>query len=155
MNRPSRYRKYSAKDQAKALVQLRINSELDNPITATSSQLEVPYSTIFAWSQGRHLRAEAKEIFNTEKSRLAELYDEISILAGLRQLQILEDDTRCAGEKLRDLSVTAATATDKSRLLRGEATTISQSLAPEQVKSRILELVAGKEGVYEAQEEAK
>jgi len=115
--KPQSRRRYSDEERATALAALAANG---GNVGGTSRQLGIPEATLRAWATGeRH--PEASQMCGDKKASLADQFEALAVkLLGVA-------DEKAAALNARDAVVAAAVAVDKMRLLRGEATEISET----------------------------
>lgn len=82
--------------------------------------MKITGQTIRQWAKGVHIHPSVKEKVDYKKEELSVIYEAVT----RECLQAVGGKIEEAS--LKDLMISAATATDKMRLLRGEATTITQ-----------------------------
>jgi transposase-like protein len=112
-------RSYSEEEKASALALLKANR---GNVTKTSSDLNVPATTLRQWRDGEHVNADVAKKREKKERSLAELFEEVAYAYLDRALE-----TEAVSEsKGKEAVVAAATALDKLRLLQGEATSISE-----------------------------
>jgi transposase-like protein len=128
-------RKFKDEEKAAALVRLAENSTLDAPIAVTARELEINEKTLFAWSTGRGVAKHVLKLVEEKKETVADLYEEISVLAKVRLVEKLADERASITIPARDLVIIAGTATDKSRLLREKPTAITESRGDDAMKA--------------------
>jgi transposase-like protein len=110
-------RSYSEADKASALALLRSNA---GNVKGTARQLNMPISTLRRWADGEHVNEGVAEKYHEKKRDLADVFEDIARTYAEQALGSV------ATSKGKDAVIAAATALDKLRLLRGEATDISE-----------------------------
>ena len=120
-------RRYTDEEKAAALTRLAENSNLGAPVVVTANELQIPDKTLFAWSTGRGVAQHVLRLVEQKKQTAADLYEEISVLANVRLIERLSDETQCASIPARDLMMISGTSKDKERLVRNQPTAITES----------------------------
>lgn len=130
MSTANNRRAYSDAERAESLAALSANG---GNVSLTAGQLGIPRTTLVHWAgaDASKLPAEVVELRRTKHEELAARFEKLAELA----IDIAE-------QKVRDLDgkaavITAAVATDKALLLRGEATQITESRGTSESEVRV------------------
>lgn len=135
-------RRYTDEEKAAALTRLAENSNLGAPVVVTANELQIPDKTLFAWSTGRGIAQHVLKLVEQKKQTAADLYEEISVLANVRLIERLGDDTLSASIPARDLMVISGTSKDKERLVRNQPTAITESRNSAELRKEAEEILA-------------
>lgn len=108
-------RKYSDKDRAEALALLTANG---GNLLRTATDLDMPLATLEGWAKASVTHPDVTELKKVKIEALEDLFEQAARKYIARALA----DDAVAKSSGKDAMITAATATDKMRLLRGEST---------------------------------
>lgn len=114
-------RSYSEADKATAIAMLESNGF---NILKTSRETGIPPATITKWRDGKSINADVSQKYEEKAASLGELFEEVARLYLARAKNVdAVDET-----KGKDAVMAAAIATDKTQLLKGEATSITKDV---------------------------
>lgn len=113
-------RSYSEDDKASALALLKANG---GNITKTSSELNVPPTTLRQWRDGEHVNADVAKKRDKKEAALEDLFEQVARLYLARAM----DPEAVTESKGKEAVIAAATAVDKFRLLKGEPTEVTRN----------------------------
>ena len=131
-------RSYTEADKASALALLQANA---GNAKRTANELRMPMTTLRKWRDGFGVSADVAHKRDEKKRDLADIFEDIARAYATRAL----DSDTLGDTKGKDAVIAAATAVDKLRLLRGEATEVTEvrgSDAKRELADRLARLAA-------------
>jgi transposase-like protein len=125
-------RKYSADDKASALVTLK---SCGGKVNQAARLLGVPRRTLAYWNRGDGVKEVTPELVEEKRGALKQAFDVIAAritgVMGLKLDQLEQDQTALSKVNIKDLSIAAGISTEKSLLLGGNATRITETRSSE------------------------
>jgi truncated hemoglobin YjbI len=122
-------RSYSDKEKASALAALDANG---GNVNRTARQIGIGESTLRQWAKNQHVAADVADIREQKKEELGDIFERLT----RKGLAYLEDNM--SSGRYGEISIGVCQWTDKMQLLRGEATTISETRSDSAQRDRLL-----------------
>ena len=120
-------RKYTDREKAEALAIV----DMQGGNVRKASQLTgIPEGTLYEWVGGRRVNGDVPDLRESAKDRLLALFDSVVVAT----LESMLTDGSMARANFQQKAIAVGILTDKSQLLRGQATVITENLLSDEAR---------------------